>query len=70
MLAFCRGLVTDEEEEDDNAESVDGAEIMRMYASETLQALTTLLEKGITQKYEPLQMHSLSLIGTIAEVIG
>jgi len=43
---------------------------MQGYAAETLNALTKLLEKGISEKYEPLQSHSLSLIGCIAEVIG
>ena len=69
MLAFCSGLTQDEDDEDDQ-ENVNGAEIMQMYSTETLQALAGLLEKGITQNYEPLQMQSLSLIGTISEVIG
>ena len=43
---------------------------MQGYAIETLEALKGLLEKGITQKYEPLQEKSLSLIGCIAGVIG
>ena len=42
---------------------------MQQYAEETLQGLTSLLEKGIQEGYEPLQSYSLSLIGTIAQVI-
>ena len=68
MLALCRGLVESEEDEEDE-KAVNGQEIMQKYASETLEGLTQLLDKGINEKYEPLQSYSLQLIGTIAEVI-
>jgi hypothetical protein len=69
MLAMCSGLAHDDGDDDDDGKNVNGQEIMQQYAGDTLQALTGLLEKGISEKYELLQTYSLSLIGTIAEVI-
>ena len=42
---------------------------MTTYASDILTALVDILNKSIAQNYEPLQMQTLSLIGTIADVI-
>lgn len=66
MLNFCRGMVADEE--DDN--SFDGSETLKQYIAPILQALGTNLDLGIQQKCEQLQNESLSLISTIADVVG
>lgn len=43
---------------------------MQQYASDTLTKLVEVLRKSIAQNHEPLQMQTLGLIGTIADVIA
>ena len=64
-INFARGLNTEEEEE----EEVDGAKIMALYATPLFDNLVTLLEKGITQNYEPLQEEVMNLISVVATLI-
>lgn len=48
---------------------MNGKDIMSNYTSQTLQALVTILQRSISENHEPLQIQTLSLIGTIADVI-
>ena len=69
VLAFCQGLLTFDED-DEEAINVNGKDIMSNYASQTLEALVAILQRSINENHEPLQIQTLSLIGTIADVIG
>ena len=42
---------------------------MATYAAQLLESLDNILAKSITENHEPLQIASLSLIGTVADVI-
>ena len=68
VLAFCQGL-QNFDEEDEEAINVNGKDIMGNYTSQTLEALVTILQRSISENHEPLQIQTLSLIGTIADVI-
>jgi len=69
VLAFCQGLLTFDED-DEEAINVNGKDIMSNYASQTLEALVAILQRSINENHEPLQIQTLSLIGTIADGIG
>jgi len=64
-INFARGLSSDEDDE----EEVDGAKIMTLYAAPLFQNLIALLEKGISQNYEPLQEEVMNLISVVASLI-
>ena len=68
VLAFCSGL-TSFDEEDEEESKVSGQDIMKQYATQTLQSLVDILNKSISENHEPLQVQTLSLIGVIADVI-
>jgi len=68
VLAFSAGLLSFEEEDEEEAK-VSGKEIMSTYANATLTSLVTILQKSISESHEPLQVQTLSLIGTISDVI-
>jgi len=53
VLAFCQGLLTFDEE-DEEAIDVDGKTIMSHYSSQTLEALTNILQRSISENHEPL----------------
>ena len=68
VLSFCKGLLS-VDENDEEETKVSGKDIMLQYSSNILQALQTILQRGITENHEPLQRVTLELIGTIADVI-
>ena len=53
VLSFCQGL-QNFDEEDEEAISVNGKDIMGNYTSQTLGALVTVLQRSITENHEPL----------------
>jgi len=67
MLNFCQGLQNSEEDEEND---VDGADILNQYVPEILKVLGPNLNEGIQKKHQPLQIETLMLISTVAEVVG
>ena len=68
VLSFGQGLLSFDEDDEDLIDT-NGKQIMGTYAGNLLQALVAILEKSISANHEPLQIATLSLIGTIADVI-
>ena len=68
VLAFCAGLLNFDEDDEESAK-VTGKEIMSQYATAMLESLVNILNKSISESHEPLQTATLSLIGTVSDVI-
>jgi hypothetical protein len=64
LVNFLRGLVNKESEEDDTL-----TEIIKPYAGELLQFLTTLFEKSISISHAPLQEETLTNLSLLATVL-
>ncbi len=70
MLNFVSGLIpSDDQGEENESEDVDHKELMSKYTKDLLQALFTLLKKGIQAKHEPLQTEVLNVLGAVCNVI-
>lgn len=66
IINFAKGLVEDEEDEE---ETVDGKAIMEQYSTDLFESLIVLLKKGIDENYEPLQEEVMALLSVVASLI-
>ncbi len=65
LINFSKGLLNDEEEE----EETNGSQIMEIYSQSLFENLVMLLKKGMDSQYEPLQEEVMNLLSVVATLI-
>lgn len=66
MINFAKGLINEDNEEE---ETINGDEIMKMYSETLFENLVKLLKKAIDENYEPMQEEVMSLLSVVASLI-
>lgn len=67
MINFTSGLIQEDENEIDDTKK--SSEILNLYSDSIFTSLITNLEKGIQQKYEPMQEEVMNLLNISATLI-
>lgn len=69
IINFAKGLMTEEDGEEEVTTNTSSAKLMETYSKALFENLIALLKKGMEASYEPLQEEVMNLLSCIAAII-
>jgi hypothetical protein len=69
IINFAKGLMTEEEGDDEVTVDTTSAKLMEIYSKTLFENLIVLLKKGMDANYEPLQEEVMNLLSVVATII-